>query len=53
MTQKQIPELSEWFEEFHALVWDWQIEQDLKSGRLDILLEEAKQDFESHNYKPL
>jgi len=43
----KIAELAEWFEEFHAQVWDQQIERDLKAGRLDSLLEEAKQDLES------
>ena len=43
----EIAELAKWFEEFHAQIWDQQIERDLKSGRLDSLLEEAKQDFES------
>ena len=41
----KIAELAEWFEEFHAQVWDQQIERDLKAGRLDSLLEEAKQDL--------
>jgi len=49
----EIAELAKWFEEFHAQIWDQQIERDLKSGRLDTLLEEAKQDFESGNYNPL
>jgi hypothetical protein len=43
----QVAELARWFEEFHAKVWDHQIEQDLKAGRLDSLLEEAKQDLDS------
>jgi len=49
----QIAELAKWFEEFHARVWDEQIEQDLKAGRLDSLLEEAKEEFESDRCKPL
>lgn len=40
-------ELAEWFEEFHAQLWDKQLEQDLKAGRLDSLLVEADQDLES------
>lgn len=49
----EIAELAMWFEEFHAQMWDQQIERDLKAGRLDSLLEEAKQDFESHRCEPL
>jgi len=43
----KVAELADWFEEFHAQLWDTQIEQDLKSGRLDTLLDEVKQDMES------
>lgn len=32
---------------------DQQIEEDLKAGRLDYLLDEAKQDFESGRCSPL
>jgi hypothetical protein len=49
----KIAELAEWFEEFHAQVWDQQIERDLKAGRLDSLLEEAKQDLESDRCREL
>lgn len=49
----EIAELAAWFEEFHARLWDEQIEQDLKAGRLDSLLEEAKQDLESNRCEPL
>ena len=43
----EIAELAKWFEEFHAQIWDEQIERDMKAGRLDSLLKEAKEDFES------
>ena len=46
-------ELAKWFEEFHAQVWDQQIERDLKAGRLDSLLEEAKEDLESNRCREL
>ena len=49
----EIAELARWFEEFHAHIWDEQIERDLKAGRLDSLLEEAKQDLESNRCDPL
>lgn len=41
----EIAELAKWFEEFHAQVWDEQIERDLKAGRLNSLFEEAKETF--------
>jgi hypothetical protein len=49
----EIAKLAKWFEEFQTQIWDQQIERDLKSGRLDPLLEEAKQDLESGRCDPL
>ena len=43
----KVAELAEWFEEFHAQLWDKQLEEDVKAGRLDTLLGEAEQDHES------
>lgn len=43
----QLAELADWFDEFRAQLWDKQIERDLRSGKLQSLLEEAKQDLES------
>jgi hypothetical protein len=41
-----LAELARWFEEYHAQVWDEQLERDVKSGRLDALIKEAEKDFE-------
>ena len=49
----ELAELAKWFEEFQARVWDEQLEQDMKSGRLDRLLKQAEQDFEQGQYDPL
>ena len=49
----EIAELAKWFEEFHAQIWDQQIERDLNAGRFESLFEEAKQDFESNRCEPL
>ncbi|MBA3438735.1 MAG: hypothetical protein H0T92_02560 [Pyrinomonadaceae bacterium] len=46
-------ELARWFEEFQAKVWDEQLEQDVKAGRLDTLLKQAGQDFEQGLCEPL
>jgi hypothetical protein len=43
----KVAELAEWFEEFHAQLWDKQLEEDVKAGRLDSLLSEAERDHES------
>jgi hypothetical protein len=49
----EIAELAKWFEEFHAKIWDQHIERDLNAGRLDSLLDEAKQDLEGNRCEPL
>lgn len=55
---KQLPanelaEFASWFEEFHARAWDRQIEQDIRTGKLDALGQRAKTDFEAGRCKPL
>lgn len=49
----KVAELAECFAEFHAQIWDRQLEQDVKAGRLDGLIKEAEQDFESGRCEPL
>ena len=48
-----VAELADWFEQFHEQLWDKQIEQDLRSGRLQSLLDEAQDDLESGRCEPL
>jgi hypothetical protein len=48
-----LAELAAWFEEFQAQIWDNQLEQDVKAGRLDALLEQAEHDFDQGQCKPL
>jgi hypothetical protein len=38
LAAKDLAELTAWFAEYTAKMWDKQIEQDLKAGRLDTLL---------------
>jgi len=40
----EVAELADWFAQFHAQVWDRQIAEDLRAGRLQSLLDEAKRD---------
>lgn len=37
----KVDELMAWFADYHALLWDRQIESDVESGRLDSLLAEV------------
>jgi hypothetical protein len=43
----EVAELAAWFEQFHAQLWDNQIEQDMRAGRLDSLLDETARDLDS------
>jgi hypothetical protein len=47
LPRAQVAELAAWFEEFHAQLWNNQIEQDARDGRLDSLLDETKRDFDA------
>ena len=49
----ELAEVAKWFEEFQARVWDEQLEQDVKAGRLDALMKQAEQDFEQGQCDPL
>ncbi|MYC14615.1 MAG: hypothetical protein F4Y39_12875 [Gemmatimonadetes bacterium] len=40
-----------WFEEFDAKVWDKQIEEDVKLGKLDHLANQAIADFRAGNVR--
>ncbi len=42
-----------WFLEFDAGVWDAQIESDLKAGKLESLLAEARAEYEQGKTRPL
>jgi hypothetical protein len=49
----EVAELAKWFEEFQARAWDEQLEQDVRGGRLDALMQQAEQDFEQGRCEPL
>ena len=44
---KELAELVSWLEDYHAQVWDKQIEDDLQDGRLDSLLEQVDKEYET------
>ena len=43
----------EWFDKFDAKVWDKQFENDVMSGKLDHLANQAIADFRAGKYKEL
>jgi len=50
---KDLAELAAWFADYTAEMWDKQIEQDLKAGRLDTLLKEVDAEYEAGLSQPL
>jgi predicted HAD superfamily phosphohydrolase YqeG len=50
---QEIHEVADWLQELREELWDKQIDADAKAGRLDKLMEEAKQDYLAGHCKPL
>jgi predicted HAD superfamily phosphohydrolase YqeG len=50
---EEIHEVADWLQELREELWDKQIDADAKAGRLDKLMEEAKQDYLAGRCKPL
>jgi hypothetical protein len=49
----QFARFAAWFAEYQAEQWDRQIEQDLRSGRLDSVIQKAREDIAAGRSKPL
>ncbi|MEX2494072.1 MAG: hypothetical protein WD425_20220 [Nitrospirales bacterium] len=50
---QDLAQFRDWFLEFDARVWDQQIEADLKGGKLDALIVEARAEFKSGKVREL
>ncbi len=50
---QEIHEVADWLQELREELWDRQIDADAKAGRLDKMMEEAKQDYLAGRCKPL
>jgi hypothetical protein len=53
LAKDELAQFREWFAEFDAAKWDEQIATDVKAGRLDTLINEAKADIASGRTRPL
>ncbi len=53
LSAADLAELMTWLENYHAQMWDKQIEEDLETGRLDALLAEVDKEYESGLGQPL
>jgi hypothetical protein len=50
---KEIRRVGDWLDELRERLFDERIEADAKAGKLDKLMEEAKQDYLAGRCKPL
>ncbi len=53
LSSQELARFREWFEEFEAKMWVEQFENDVKSGKLDHLAEQAIADLRAGNCKEL
>ncbi len=47
LSKDELREFRRWFAEFDAEAWDRQIEEDVRSGRLDAVMDEAAKAFDA------
>ncbi len=53
LSEEELSNFRKWFEEFDAEVWDKQFENDVKSGKLDKLTQQAISDYKAGKCKEL
>lgn len=53
LSAKDLAELMEWLANYHAQMWDKQIEEDLEAGRLDVLLDDVDKEYMAGMGRPL
>jgi hypothetical protein len=50
---QEIHEVADWLQELREELWDKQIEANARAGKLDKLMEEAREDYRAGRTKPL
>ncbi len=53
LSSDKLAEFRAWFESFDAAQWDNQFEEDVSSGKLDRVAENAMQDYRKGKAKPI
>ncbi|MGH7966053.1 MAG: hypothetical protein ACRERD_30250 [Candidatus Binatia bacterium] len=53
LSAREMAALMTWLADYHARVWDQQIEDDLEAGRLDALLAEVESEYQAGLARPL
>lgn len=53
LSERELSRFRAWFDEYYAQIWDKQIEEDAKSGRLDKIIAEVNAEYDAGLSKPL
>jgi hypothetical protein len=53
LSEEELVRFRAWFDDYFAEMWDKQIEEDAKSGRLDKIIAEVNAEYEAGLSKPL
>jgi len=53
LSEQELSRFRAWFDEYYAQLWDKQIEEDAKSGRLDKIIAEVNAEYDAGLSKPL
>ncbi|OIN95006.1 MAG: hypothetical protein AUJ21_04010 [Anaerolineae bacterium CG1_02_58_13] len=53
LSEQELSRFRAWFDEYYAQLWDKQIEEDAKSGRLDRIIAEVNEEYNAGLSKPL
>ena len=53
LSDQELARFRAWFDEYYVQLWDKQIEEDAKSGRLDKLIAEVNEEYNAGLSKPL
>ena len=53
LSEQELSHFRAWFDEYFAEMWDKQIEEDAKAGRLDHIIAEVDAEYDAGLSKPL
>ena len=53
LSPAEVVQFRAWFLEFDWAAWDWQLERDVRAGKLDALAERALREHRSRQTTPL
>jgi hypothetical protein len=52
LRKEELVEFNQWYQEYMEVQWDEEIRQDVRAGKLDFLIKEARQEREAGTLRP-